>query len=370
MPRKGENIYKRKDGRWEGRYKMGRKENGQLKYGYIYGPTYGEVKERLYAYKIKYQTLIHVCGDNATTYEEWALLWLTRQEHVIKFSTHSTYLYKLKRYVFPIIGSRPMNQLTSQNIQTMIDTWLDQKLKPTTIHVLYQIVKKSLKDATAQQRLIQTPCVNLILPKKKKVRAKALSIKNQTRLEKEAKKVPLHKGLPILLALDAGMRIGEISALKWENIDFDRRLIYVRQTYQRIPLDIEGRKTQLLLDYSKTEQSIRTIPMSFSLYKYLKKWSKKSPGEFVCSNKTTPSEPRLLTYYFHAIRNNLSMKFTHFHHLRHTFATRCIEANGDIVSISRLLGHRSTRTTLDIYAASFIESQKSVIKQMESLKNK
>ena len=368
MPRKGENIYKRKDGRWEGRYKKGRKENGQLKYGYLYGYTYREVKERLYAYKIKHQTMIQLYGENVTSYEEWSVHWLSRQQQQLKISTYSTYFYKLTRYVLPIIGKCSLNQLTSRDIQRMVDTWIQKGLRPATIHVLYQIVKKSLNDALKQHALVQMPCVNILLPKKEKVRAQALSKKNQSQLEKEAKKRPLYKGLPILLALDAGLRIGEIAALKWDNIDFDQRLIHIRQTYQRITLGVDEKKTQLLLDRSKTEESIRTIPMSKNLYKYLKKWAKKSTGAFVCAKNEKPSEPRLLTYYFHEIRKKIDLSCIHFHQLRHTFATRCIEAKGDVSSVSRLLGHASSKTTLDIYVDSFIESQQFVINQMEGLK--
>lgn len=366
MPRKGENIYKRKDGRWEGRYKIGRKENGQLKYGYLYGPTYTNVKERLYSYKIKAQTLLEIYGDDATTYEEWGLFWLNRHQLLVKYSTYSVYLYKLKRYVFPTIGNVSLNQLTKEKIQELIENLSKQGLQATTIHVIFQILKKSLNDAIKQGKLVRNPCVDIILPRKKKVRAHAISKKEQVKLETEAKKAPLHKGLPILLALNAGLRIGEISALRWKNIDFERRVIQVNKTYQRIPVAIDKKKTQLLLDQSKTEQSIRTIPMTFTLYKYLKKWRKKSSGEFICSNNSKPSEPRLLTYYFHSIRQKVGLPKTHFHHLRHTFATRCIEANGDIASVSRLLGHVSSKTTLDIYTDSFITSQQQVISQMES----
>lgn len=365
MPRKGENIYKRKDGRWEGRYKIGRKENGQIKYGYLYGPTYTEVKERLYSYKLKYQAVLDFHGESATTYEKWGLLWLTRRQQRIKRSTYSTYLYKMKHYLFPTIGAVRLNQLTKEVIQSLVDSWLEKGLRPTTIHVLFQLLNSSLKDACKQQRIFQNPCLDIILPRKKRVRAQALTKVDQQVLEATAKKMPLYKGLPVLLALNAGLRIGEIAALKWENIDFDRRVIYVKQTYQRIMVGVDKRKTQLLLDQSKTEQSVRTIPMTFTLYKYLKKWAKKSPGPFICSNKQTPSEPRLLTNYFHAIRERIKLPKIHFHQLRHTFATRCIETNGDVASISRMLGHMSSKTTLDVYADSFLNSQQKIIDKLD-----
>lgn len=364
MARKGENIYKRKDGRWEGRYKKGRKRNGQLKYGYIYGKTYTEVKHKLYAYKLKYHHLIQVRGDSALPYEEWSFIWLTKQQTTIKASTYSTYLYKLKKYVFPTIGNIPLNLITSQAIQSLINDWKEHGLKSTTIHVLYQIVKTTFKEAVAKQYLIQSPCTSIQLPKKLRTTPKALTKEDQKLLENTVKKLPLYKGLSVLLSLHTGMRIGEIAALKWESIDWVNQLIHVQQTFQRLPIGLN--KTQLHLDHTKTESSNRVIPIGRTLYKYLKKWQRKSTSPYVCSKNQSPSEPRLLTYYFHKIRELCGLTSVHFHQLRHTFATRCIEVKADIASVSRLLGHTSIHTTLNIYTDSLIETRKTVIKQMTS----
>ena len=368
MTRKGENIYKRKDGRWEGRYKKGRKENGQLKYGYLYGRTYTEVKNNLYAYKLKYQNLIQLNGESSYSYEEWVFFWLQQQKYLIKQSTYSSYFYKMKKYVLPFIGQLPLNQITHDSIQTLITTWQENKLQTGTIHVLFQIVKKSLNEAYLTKRILIKPCEFVCLPQKKRPAPNALSKKEQMLLENKAKKFPLYEGLPVLLALNAGLRIGEIAALRWSDIDLEQKIIHVRQTFQRLTLSIDEKKTCLSFDTAKTTHSNRSIPIGHSLYKYLKKWKRKSPGNFVCSNKETPSEPRLLTYYFHKIREVCLLSNTHFHQLRHTFATRCIEANVDIVSVSRLLGHSSTKTTLDIYTDSLFVSQTLAIAQMEEAK--
>lgn len=188
--------------------------------------------------------------------------------------------------------------------------------------------------------------------------------KEQHVLESCAKGLPLYRGLSVLLALNTGLRIGEIAALRWTDIDLKQRMIHITQTFQRVSLEGGIKKTQLLMDSSKTESSNRVIPISTTLYKYLKKWKKKAPGSYVCSNSELPSEPRLLTYYFHKIRKQCGFEHLHFHQLRHTFATRCIETNSDIVSLSRLLGHTSTKTTLDIYADSMVESRIKVITNM------
>lgn len=364
MPRKGENIYKRKDGRWEGRYKKGRKPNGRLTYGYIYGKTYTEVKHSLYYYKLKYQHLIEVHGESTLLYEEWGKIWLNQKQNSIKASTYSTYLYKMQKYIFPIIGKNYLNQLKPHSIQLLIDEWRTKGLSATTINDLFQIVKKTLKDAFLQEHILQTPCVNILLPKKKKSMAQALTKTEQERLEKEVKQLPAHKGLPVLLSLHTGMRIGEIAALRWEDIDFNNQLIHVKKTFQRLPIGLEEQRTQLHFDYPKTESSNRYIPIDFTLLKYLKKFKRKAIGPYVCSNKLLPMEPRLITYYFHNIRKDCDLTSIHFHQLRHTFATRCIETNADIASVSRLLGHTSTKTTLDIYTDSLLETRRIVINTM------
>lgn len=251
MCRRGENIYKRKDQRWEGRYKKGRKINGKLKYGYIYGKTYCEVKERLYALKLKHQTLIQIQGESAISYKEWSGIWLHQQQNNIKPSTYSAYVYKLKRYIIPQIDSIPLNQITQKKIQSVIDTWVDQQIQPSTIHVLYQIMKKTIKDAFEKKYILTYPCKNILLPKKNKTTIKSISRIDQQTLEKQAKTQPLFKGLAILLALHAGLRIGEISALRWQDVDLDNRVIHVKKTFQRIPVFNSPKKNAISFRINK-----------------------------------------------------------------------------------------------------------------------
>ncbi len=368
MTKKGENIYKRKDGRWEGRYKKGRKDNGQLKYGYIYGKTYTEVKQKMYEYKAKYQNSIQLTSEDEMLYKEWVVIWISDHRLQIKTSTYTTYIYKLKKYILPIIGDIELNQLNDNKIQEVITIWMQRGLKSSTIHVLHHILKKSLNDAYDLNQLSQKPCQKIRLPKKQKVHAKAITRQEQKKLENRAKSCPFYKGSPVLLSLNTGLRIGEISALRWSDIDLEQRIIHVQNTFQRLILPNEKNKTKLTLDTSKTESSDRIIPISLKLYEYLIEWKKESISQYVCSKKNGPSEPRMITYYFHQIRNSCGLENIHFHQLRHTFATRCIESNGDIASISKLLGHTSIKTTLDIYTDSLFESQQQVIQKMEEAK--
>lgn len=362
--RKGENIYLRKDGRWEGRYSKGRKLNGKIKYGYIYGKTYTEVKQKLYPLKIHYQTVQEIRGISNETFEEWAMYWLGEEQRMVKPSTYSSYYYKLTKYVLPLLKKIPLNELTKERGR-MIQRELQQKLSKSTIQVVFRILNKCLNYAKKCGRIIDNPFSEIHLPKNKKNKVKALTHFEQNQLMKIAQKEKNGGGVPTLLALYSGMRIGEIAALKWEDIDFDSNLIHVNSTYQRIGTPSYSKKTQLVFTEAKTESSIRIIPMGKKLRKLLLEQLKRKRGIFVFSTNGNPCEPRLLTYHFHAIRKKAGLSNIHFHQLRHTFATRCLEAKGDVSSISTLLGHASTQMTLDIYANTLLEQRIKVIEKME-----
>ncbi|EOI51893.1 tyrosine-type recombinase/integrase [Enterococcus gilvus] len=370
MSKKGENIYKRKDNRWEGRYKKGRKENGTIQYGYVYGKTYSEVKERLYTEKFKYLSIIETNGECTLTYQSYCLKWLERRKIVLKKSTYATYLYKLKKYVFPYIGERPLNQISRETIQTMIATWIDQSLQATTIHVTYQIMKQPLYEAYQEELIAKFPCKNVLLPKRQPQKIKSISRLEEVKIEKQAKKLSLTKALPVLLALKSGLRIGEVAALRWEDVDLNKRLIKIKSTYQRIPYPNGNEKSELLLAPAKTHNSAREIPISPNLYKWLKRGYKKAVGPFVCSETQWPKEPRLLTYHFHQLLKKCGLEGIHFHQLRHTFATRCLEAQGNITAISALLGHASAKMTLDTYTDADIISLRETILKKERVENK
>lgn len=364
--RKGENIYLRKDGRWEGRYPKGRKFNGKIKYGYIYGKSYMEVKQKLYPLRIKYSSLQHICGSSAETFAEWAAEWINEVQDEVKPSTLSSYYYKLTKYIFPIIQDLPLNELSLETGKEMLND-LQKRLSRSTIQVIFRIVNKCLNRAKKVGKLHINPFSELKIPKAKGKKIRALSLVEQKRVMKIALKEKKGYGIPTLLALHSGMRVGEIAALKWTDIDFDSNLIYVNHTYQRIATVGSKKKTQLILAESKTEASVRLIPMSRTLKKLLLTHQKQSKGNFVFSTNGQPCEPRLLTHHFHRIREKAELANVHFHQLRHTFATRCLEANKDIPSVSALLGHASTQMTLDTYVDAMLEQRCMVIKKLDRL---
>lgn len=304
--RKGENIYLRKDGRWEGRYPKGRKSNGQLKYGYIYGKNYREVKQKLYPLRIRYQSLQKIQGTSTESFEEWTIEWLNEVQDDVKPSTLSSYYYKLTKYIFPLLRDIPLNELSLETGRAVLKN-LQGKLSRSTIQVVFRILNKCLNHAKKIGKINRNPFSDLKIPKAKQRKIRALTLTEQKKVMAVATKEKKGYGIPALLSLYSGMRIGEIAALKWSDIDFDTNLIYVNHTYQRIPTIESSRKTQLVLADSKTEASVRVIPISKTLRKLLLKHQKQSKGLFVFSTNGQPCEPRLLTYHFHQIRKKRSL---------------------------------------------------------------
>lgn len=364
--RRGENIYKRKDKRWEGRYPVGKKPNGKTKYRSVYGKTLQEVRQKLYPLKAKYQMIQQTQGTACLTFQEWGFQWLRSVQDEVKASTFANYEHKLTHYVLSVIGHYALNELDEEIGVELLDSLKQRGLKPSTIQVIFRITNQCMREAVRKELVKMTPFSAVKLPKVVPTKDQALTKQEQKKLEKAASTESHGRGLPVLLALHAGLRIGEAAALAWSDVDFAKKMIHVKATFQRIQGVWDNKKTSLVYSSSKTTASIRSIPMSKTLEKALLQHKATAAGPFVLSEKETPSEPRLLTYHFHKIRKKAGLEQVHYHQLRHTFATRCIETNADIPSLSCLMGHSSVKLTLDTYTGSLMEQRVQVVNQMEA----
>lgn len=363
MSRRGENIYKRKDGRWEGRYIKARTIEGQIKYGYIYHQKYSAVKQQLIYFKALYQQKRYTTMYQETT-DTWLKQWLNLEvRNRVKESTFASYQYKIHHYILPHIGEELLQKLTENTLQEWVNQLDKQGLSGNTIRLVLQIFRMAIKSAQKKHFLWNDPSEGLSLPKRRRKKVHALSIKDQKRVVKEA--VKGNGGISVLLSLYTGLRIGEISALKWSDIDFSQQVIHVNRTLQRIPLQTDVSRTKLVTQEAKTFESKRMIPFSSQLNAYLLCIKEKSTSEFVCATKEKALEPRSITYHFKKIMRKLNLSHLNFHQLRHTFATRGLEVGGDIASISALLGHQSAKFTLDVYVDSLFYQRKKLTKKIE-----
>ena len=193
-----------------------------------------------------------------------------------------------------------------------------------------------------------------------------LSKANQKRIMNYVRENFTFKNLGVYICLSSGIRIGEICALTWNDINTEAGIIYVRKTIQRIYIiENDNRHTELLLDTPKTKNSIRDIPMTKDLLKMLKPLKKiLNNNYFVLTNDAKPTEPRTYRNYYKKLMESLKIPELKFHGLRHSFATRCIESNCDYKTVSVILGHSNISTTLNLYVHPNLEQKKKCIDQM------
>jgi len=361
MSRRGENIYKRKDGRWEGRYIKGRKLDGSIHYGYTYGRKYNEVKQQLTRIKAQLsyyqeQTIYSYTG----TVQEWVTYWLENFVlPTVKLSTYVSYKSKLNVHVLPQLGDIKLTELKKEDVQAFTGQ-LETKLSGTSVHVVLRVFRTCLYVAKEKELIAENPAEMLRLPKIGKKSSKALSTHEQKRLKQVA--YSMTNGLAVLIALETGMRIGEISGLKWSDIDWERREIHVKRTLQRLT-DNNG-KSQIVEGLPKTLSSSRVIPLSKRLYHLLWQQTHSCDNAYILSNKEKSVEPRVIRYQFKQMSEAAGLSDVTFHTLRHTFATRCLEAGVNIATISALLGHRSIKMTLDVYTHSLLSEEREAINQV------
>ena len=174
------------------------------------------------------------------------------------------------------------------------------------------------------------------------------------------------KNLGIYICLTGGLRIGEVCALQWKDLDVDHGVIHVCKTVERIYIvDGDSRRTQLVIGNPKTLNSMRDVPMTSDLNRMLKPFRRvMNPDYYLLTNEAVPTEPRTYRNYYKRLMRRLGIPPLKFHGLRHSFATRCIESNCDYKTVSVILGHSSINTTLNLYVHPNIEQKKKCIDKM------
>lgn len=365
MSKKGENIYKRKDGRWEGRYIKAYRLNGKAQYGYVYGKTYTDTKQKLLAARID-----HSKGKESkcrpVQYKDVIHGWLTISRLRIKESTYSRYVQLANSHIIPHLGEMYLDQLNTQVIEQHIvflrsEGRLDGKggLAPKTTSDILTVIKGSIEYGRYCGYMINCYLDKLVV-KKPIADMRVLSKEEQNRLQAVLLNDTDLRKFGVLPCLYTGMRIGEVCALKWENIDLERGILSIRETLQRIQgtsADAK-RKTKIIITEPKSKRSVRDIPLPSFLITMAKSfWS--TPKAYILTGLPEKYiEPRLLQYSFKKYAFACGLEGINYHALRHTFATRCIELGFDVKTLSEILGHTSVSITLNRYVHSSMETKR------------
>jgi len=370
MPKTGRNIYKRRDGRWEGRYLKGYKEDGSIDYGYVYAESCAEAKDKLTAAIIS-PTHTTRTGTQLT-FADISKKWLYSASLRIKQSTYAHYSFILENHILCRIGGFKMNALSAPLIDRFAKNMLingrkDGKggLSPKTIRDILSIVK-SVIDYARDERIAVND-IRITYPKRSPQAMRVLSKREQSALVKVLIENPDIYKIGVLLCLYTGIRIGEICALRWKDISLDKGIITIRETIQRIRNigGNRGKKTRIIIDTPKTMCSIRNIPLPKTVIALLSHYVSDGGKFFLSGDGFNRTEPRTLQNRFKKYVETANIAHANFHSTRHTFATRCVEAGMDIKSLSEILGHAGVNITLNRYVHSSFEQKREGMNKLE-----
>ena len=361
MSRRGENIRKRKDGRWEARVVL-YNHNHTTKYKYFYANSYNEVKRKKNEF-IKKQQSPAVSNGISVMFSILANNYLNYKHNQIKESTFVHYKYLIDKYINPILGKYDNSTLTADIINESLKLLIIEKqLSPRSILSIRTLIKAIIKYGELNQYYFNIK-EDLFIPKSANKSIDILTRHEQSILTKYLLETNQPYATGVLITLFHGLRIGEICALQWKDIDLQNEVIHINKTLMRIiDVNIEH-KTIIRIDTPKTESSIRTIPIPSFLIPTLTK-RRQANDQYVLTGTYKYMEPRSCLKRFKTLlkKNNIN-EYT-FHVLRHTFATRCVEINMDVKSLSEILGHSNVNTTLQRYVHPTLESKR---KQMNKL---
>lgn len=298
------------------------------------------------------------------TFQEIARLWKTDKKQYVKKSTFAAYSLLIANHLATAFNS--IDDITEERVQQFVFAKLDAGLNHKTVKdiliVLKMILKFAVKNKFAEYRQIDIKFPT----QRERQEIEVLSRANQRKIMEYIKANFTFNNLGIFICLSAGIRIGEVCALTWNDVDTAAEVIRINKTIQRIYIvDNDARYTEVVIDTPKSKNSIREISISRELLRIVKPLKKVLNGDFyILTNSPIPTEPRTYRNYYNNFMTELGMTHLKFHGLRHSFATRCIESKCDYKTVSVLLGHSNISTTLNLYVHPNMEQKKYCIEQM------
>ena len=377
MPRKGENIYKRKDGRWEGRYIKGRSETGKAVYGYVYAHSYRDVKSKL-SLSSKAPSQIQVISANSQisiqtkTFGDLADLWMKSIQPQVKESTFIKYQNSLKNYILPVLGDKQLGDISFSCLEEFVSTLLtsggneSKGLSSKTVTDTLSIIRVIIQHADKHGFVVACSGRGISVKQESKELI-VLTATEQKQLQQYLYNNLSDRNLGILVCLFTGIRIGEICALKWDDISFTEKHIKIQRTMQRIQCDEVERKTKIIITTPKSKCSLRTIPLPDIVIERIEKDFQNREGYVLTGQKDIFVEPRTMQNHFKRVLEECKIRNVNYHVLRHTFATRCIELGFDIKSLSEILGHASVNITMNRYVHPSMELKRENMNKLNNL---
>lgn len=362
MPRHGENIFKRKDNRWEGRYISHYDNNGKAVYKSVYAKTYRDTKIKLESAKEQNGKITE--NQSIKTFKDLLYYWLEFNNAKNKNSTQDKYEYMIRKYIVPYLGGIAINKINVVLINKFIDEKL-QELSKSYVRTMAIILKSTIQLA-AKERVINVTNFDIIIPIAEKSELSILQPIEQKKLESYLLSNMNCSNLGIYISLYSGLRLGEVCALKWDDIDFVNQIIKVRSTIVRVK-NSENNGTHLEIGKPKTASSNRDVPITDNLFILLKQIHQNSYSQYVISTSDDFVSTRTFEDRFQRVLRKANIQKYNYHSLRHTFATNCVICGVDVKSLSEILGHSNVSITLNTYVHSSMDLKKKQLKKLESM---
>ena len=373
MARKGENIYKRKDGRWEGRYIRGRGPDGRAHYGYVYAGTYRDVRAKLLR-----AAAFEGDGDpggagRPALLRDVSEAWLSSARQQVKESSYSKYRTLLEVHLLPGLGDVPLPALTHERIESHCLALLSSGgssragLAPKTVSDALSVLRSVLRFARRLGHEVPWDGSTVRI-RSEPHQIRVLSLNEQEALCRYLAAHPTPRNAGVLISLFAGLRVGEVCALHWEDVSLREGTIHVRRTMQRIrDAGDAGPRTRVIVTPPKSPCSVRIIPLPRERTALLAALPGPHSGYFLTGSPVEYVEPRTMQNHFKRVLAESRVADANYHALRHTFATRCVELGFDVKSLSEILGHSGVNLTMNRYVHPSMEHKRESMQRLSGL---
>lgn len=366
MAKRGLNIYKRKDGRWEGRVRRNSITTGTRKYHSVYGSTYKECKEKVLGLMAEQENQTQKC---TLTVKQVVDIWIEDKKCVWKESTYACYKQLIRLHIPDNIAKQNADDFTNAAFNDYLNSIRkvndDSKVSASYAHSIGGIFRQAFSYVSEEYNY----SLPILINKGMQRCSKQLELPSDAAMKKLTEYLYSHTDdstcVGILLAYYTGIRIGELCALTWGDIDFEEGLLKINKNMQRIKGFDEGTgATSVKIQNPKTITSVRSIPIPDILMKTLNKSRKQEKDYLIAGKKKAWAETRTLQYRFAAILNKCGIEHFKFHMLRHYFASLCVRQGADVKSLSEILGHANIQITLNLYVHSTINQKRTLMNKV------
>lgn len=299
--------------------------------------------------------------------------WLRGRAGDLSPATYVKYEQLIRRHILPFFHELPSREFLKQDF-SVIDRRIHHQLMTSGLSADNQrtsiMIINHVLDYGYRRRIIAEPIHFSPHIRRKKNIVRIFSQEDLYRLEAYINQHPHPYTLAIFIALYSGVRIGELCAIRWRDIDFENATLLICRTVQRLKQShaSSAAKTELYVSPPKSSAGTRLIPLPSFVMEFLRSFAPQEPSDnYLFTNRDVPLEPRTLQYAYRRILQACQVPYLNFHCIRHTFATRCVTLGWDVKTLSEILGHAEIQVTMEYYVHSSLEHKRMQMNKLQQV---